>query len=92
MTVEIEKSNSVWTIIHNRIEARNAVGRVQDALREATADEDTGAVTFSCGLAEVGFDNKTGFSIDEIIGEADRMLYEVKSNGKNGTRGIRLGR
>ncbi len=47
-------------------------------------------MTFSCGLAEIGHMGLMNYSTQEIISEADKMMYDVKHHGKNNVKGVHL--
>ncbi len=64
--------------------------RIQKALGDVILKEEVGTVTFSCGLAEIGHKGLMSYSTDEIISEADKLLYDVKHHGKNNVKGVRL--
>lgn len=70
--------------------AEKVVKRIQKNFFDQTVNEVVGGLTFSCGLAEVCVESLKYFSIKEIINEADKKLYEVKNNGKNNTKWIKL--
>ena len=71
MSVEIEKSGDVWTIIHNRSEARNAVDRdaaraLVDAFAEFDASDASVAVFWGAGGAFcAGWDLKLAASLSD---------------------------
>ena len=51
MTVRIEKNGAVWTVIHDRPEARNAMDPASaDALMAAFLEFDADRKCFRCGL------------------------------------------
>jgi len=59
--------------------AIKVVGRMKEKLDE-TMSENRWPVTFSVGLITF---TKPPFSVNELIKEADGLMYEVKNNGKN---------
>jgi GGDEF domain-containing protein len=60
-------------------ESQEVLLRIHDKLDECTR-ADTGTVTFSLGAVTY---NSPKHSIDEIIQTTDRIMYKVKSSGKN---------
>ena len=96
MTIEIEKSGTVWTIIHNRPAARNAMDPDSaDALTEAflrfDADEQARvAVLYGAGGAFcAGWDLKYVSSLqqDHPLGELDIPPASARGNGAEIPRG-----
>src|SRR5260370_35216627 len=91
MTVKIEKSGAVWTVIHNRPEARNAMDpESADALTRAflefDADDAAGvAVLYGEGGAFcAGWDLKYVSTVDQTypLGELDIPLAAPRGNGR----------
>jgi diguanylate cyclase (GGDEF)-like protein len=68
-----------------------AAGRVADRLRQAIEDAeiatDAGLVRLTVSIGVAAYEAGTT-SLDEIIGRADRALYEAKSDGRNRVRRI----
>ena len=96
MTIEVEKRGLVWTVIHNRPEARNAMDpESADALMEAflqfDADRDARvAVLFGAGGAFCsGWDLKYVSTLDERypLGELDIPPAGPRGNGGEIPRG-----
>lgn len=72
-----------FTILLPNTDARNAVQaltRVRRALVERNAVNPTEAVTMSTGLATY---HKVPTTVDEMIDEADRLMYRAKDNGRD---------
>jgi diguanylate cyclase (GGDEF)-like protein len=63
--------------------ARASLERIRTKLLEATRQINI-PVTYSIGIAS--FSNPPG-SVDDMIGKADSVMYDVKNNGKNGILG-----
>src|SRR6476660_3191546 len=96
MTVRIEKDGAVWTIIHDRPEARNAMDpESADALTAAflefDADEEAaGAVFYGAGGAFcAGWDLKSVSTLDAAypLGELDIPMARPRGNGGETPRG-----
>src|SRR3974390_2886266 len=96
MTIEVEKRGLVWTVIHNRPEARNAMDpESAEALMEAflqfDADRDARvAVLFGAGGAFCsGWDLKYVSTLDERypLGELDIPPAGPRGNGGEIPRG-----
>lgn len=96
MSVRIEKSGSVWTVIHDRPEARNAMDPDSaDALTEAFLEFDTDdsanvAVFWGAGGAFcAGWDLKFVSTLEQPypLGELDIPPYATKGNGGEIPRG-----
>lgn len=96
MTVRIEKSGSVWTVIHDRPEARNAMDPASaDALTAAFLDFDADptaavAVLYGAGGAFcAGWDLKYVSSLDPArpLGELDIPTGRPRGNGAEIPRG-----
>lgn len=77
MAVEIDKTDDVWTIIHNRSEARNAVDReaaqaLVDAFLEFDASDASVAVFWGAGGAFcAGWDLKLAASLSDPVKRED---------------------
>src|SRR3970040_2304690 len=91
MTVRIEKDGAVWTVIHSRAEARNAMDPDSaDALTRAFLDfdaDDTAAVAVLWGEGGAfcaGWDLKFVSTLDteHPLGELD--IPRGRPNGSNG--------
>lgn len=96
MTVEIEKNGPVWTVVHNRPEARNAMDPASaDALTQAFLDFDADdearvAVFYGAGGAFcAGWDLKyvSTLSGDYPLGELDIPPAAPRGNGREVPRG-----
>ncbi len=96
MTVRIDKQGAVWTIVHSRPEARNAMDPDSaDALTAAFLDFDNDptanvAVFFGEGGAFcAGFDLKFASNLDENepLGDLDFALDQTGGNGGDIPRG-----
>src|SRR5260370_5846822 len=96
MTVKIEKDGPVWTIIHDRPEARNAMDpKSADALTAAflefDADEDASVAVFygAGGAFCAGWDLKYVSSLNAAypLGELDISTARPRGNGGEIPRG-----
>ena len=72
MTVRIEKSGAVWTVIHSRVEARNAMDSdsaeaLYDSFLQFENDEDASVAVFwgEGGAFCAGWDLKQAASLEE---------------------------
>src|SRR4029079_8181448 len=95
MTVRIEKSGSVWTIVHDRPEARNAMDPASaDALTAAFLEFDADksaavAVFYGAGGAFcAGWDLKYVSTLEEeyTLAELDIPVAGPRNNGGHITR------
>src|ERR1700751_5667226 len=98
MTVRIEKAGAVWTIIHDRPEARNAMDPASaDALTAAflefDADKDAAVAVFhgAGGAFCAGWDLKYVSTLDAAypLGELDIPMAGPSGKGGGGSRGPR---
>jgi enoyl-CoA hydratase len=96
MTVKIEKSGAVWTVIHDRPEARNAMDPVSaDALTAAflefDADDTASVAVFyrAGGAFCAGWDLKYVSTLDPVrpLGELDIPTIGTRGNGGEIPRG-----
>src|SRR5947207_5643247 len=96
MTVRIEKGGPVWTIIHDRPEASNAMGaETADALTAAflafDADKDAAVAVFygAGGAFCSGWDLKyvSTINVDHPLGELDISTARPRGNGGEIPRG-----
>src|SRR2546423_9615439 len=107
MAVRIEKDGSVWTVIHDRPEARNAMDPASaDALTAAfldfDADKDASVAVFygAGGAFCAGWDLKYVSTLDPDypLGELDISTARPRGNGGGNPRGppgaprLRLGK
>ena len=96
MAVRIEKDGSVWTVIHDRPEARNAMDpESADALTAAFLEFDADKRCFRCGLLRrggafcAGWDLKyvSTLDADYPLGELDIPTARPRGNGGEIPRG-----
>src|ERR1700760_2225326 len=96
MTVRIEKAGAVWTIVHDRPEARNAMDPASaDALTAAflefDADKDAAVAVFygAGGAFCSGWDLKyvSTLDADYPLGELDISTARPRGNGGGISRG-----
>ena len=96
MVVRIEKDGPVWTVIHDRPEARNAMDpESADALTEAflefDADDDASVAVFygAGGAFCAGWDLKFVSTLDSNypLGELDIPPAKTRGNGSDIPRG-----
>src|SRR5260370_27391051 len=96
MAVRIEKEGPVWTVIHDRPEARNAMdpesaGRLTAAFLEFDADRDASVAVFhgAGGAFCAGWDLKYVSTLDAAhpLGELDIPVAGPRGNGGEIPRG-----
>jgi enoyl-CoA hydratase len=96
MSVRVEKSGSVWTVIHDRPQARNAMDpESADALTETflefDADDDASVAVFygTGGAFCAGWDLKYVSTLDASypLGELDIPTAKTRGNGREIPRG-----
>src|SRR4030095_13769873 len=90
MAVRIEKNGKVWTVIHDRPEARNAMDpesadRLTQAFLEFDADKDAAVAVFygAGGAFCAGWDLKyvSTLNADYPLGELDIATAKHRGNG-----------
>ena len=88
MSVRIEKDGAVWTIVHSRPEARNAMdpasaGALFEAFIEFENDDDASVAVFwgEGGAFCAGFDLKAAATLADGDVSVDRLPFERASEG-----------